>query len=378
MSRRPTRDRDRDRLRYETEDDCAILVPDVNPMTQSAPEQSAARLRTRTVADDPATGSWQEALRNAIRTPRELIEALELDPAWAPVMDGPDDDFPMLVPRSFAARMRKGDPHDPLLRQVLPDGAERITAPGFEADPLQEQRFARAGVVRKYSGRALLIASGACPVHCRYCFRRNFPYADQLASRQRWTGAVDALSADTQVTEVILSGGDPLTLTNEAIGELIRAMENVASVQTLRFHTRFPIIIPERVDAGLVDTLAATRLRTVFVVHCNHANEIDASVRRALADLKAAGAQLLNQSVLLKGVNDNEDDLAELSQRLFDAGVLPYYLHLLDPVAGAAHFDVAPARGRALVAGLRRRLPGYLVPRLAREVPGESSKTILA
>ncbi|TNF79200.1 MAG: EF-P beta-lysylation protein EpmB [Gammaproteobacteria bacterium] len=347
-------------------------------MIQSAPQQTAAGLQTRTVTDGPATGSWQEALRNAIRTPRELIETLELDPDRAPLLHGYDDDFPMLVPRSFAARMRRGDPDDPLLRQVLPDERERLNVPGFEADPLQEQRYARDGVVRKYSGRALLIAAGACPVHCRYCFRRNFPYADQLASRQSWSRAVDALRGDTEVTEIILSGGDPLTLTNGAIGELIRTMETVASVQTLRFHTRFPIIIPERVDAGLVDALAATRLRTVVVVHCNHANEIDASVRRALADLKAAGAQLLNQSVLLKGVNDNEDDLAELSKRLFDAGVLPYYLHLLDPVAGAAHFDVAPARGRALVAGLRRRLPGYLVPRLAREAPGESSKTILA
>ncbi len=364
-------------LRYETADDCAILARDVNRMIQSAPQQTAAGLQTQTVTDGPAAGSWQEALRNAIRTPRELIETLELDPDCAPLMHGYDDDFPMLVPRSFAARMRRGDPDDPLLRQVLPDERERFDVPGFEADPLQEQRYARDGVVRKYSGRALLIAAGACPVHCRYCFRRNFPYADQLASRQSWSRAVDALRGDTEVTEIILSGGDPLTLTNGAIGELIRAMETVASVQTLRFHTRFPIIIPERVDAGLVDALAATRLRTVVVVHCNHANEIDASVRRALGDLRAAGAQLLNQSVLLKGINDNEDDLAELSHRLFDAGVLPYYLHLLDPVAGAAHFDVTPERGRELVAGLRRRLPGYLVPRLAREVPGESSKTIL-
>ncbi len=375
MSHAPTRPRFP--LRYETADDCAILARDVNRMIQSAPQQTAAGLQTQTVTDGPATGSWQEALRNAIRTPRELIETLELDPDCAPLMHGYDDDFPMLVPRSFAARMRRGDPDDPLLRQVLPDERERLDVPGFEADPLQEQRYARDGVVRKYSGRALLIAAGACPVHCRYCFRRNFPYADQLASRQSWSRAVDALRGDTEVTEIILSGGDPLTLTNGAIGELIRAMETVASVQTLRFHTRFPIIIPERVDAGLVDALAATRLRTVVVVHCNHANEIDASVRRALGDLRAAGAQLLNQSVLLKGINDNEDDLAELSQRLFDAGVLPYYLHLLDPVAGAAHFDVTPERGRDLVAGLRRRLPGYLVPRLAREVPGESSKTIL-
>ena len=323
----------------------------------------------------PSAG-WQQALRDAIRTPRELIAFLQLDPGSVSALDGAMD-FPMLVPRSFAARMRKGDPNDPLLRQVLPDPSERESVQGFHQDPLEEMRFASDGVIRKYSGRALLITTGACPVHCRYCFRRHFPYADQLASRQRWSRAVAALRREPDLTEVILSGGDPLTLTNDAIIELIRAVEALESVHTLRLHTRFPIVIPERVDRGLLKLLTETRMRTVMVVHCNHPNEIDTAVQSALLELKAAGVHLLNQSVLLNHVNDNEEDLAQLSERLFGAGVLPYYLHLLDPVAGTAHFDVAETRATALIAGLRWRLPGYLVPRLVRELPGEPGKTVI-
>ncbi len=287
------------------------------------------------------------------------------------------DEFSLLVPRSFAARMRKGDPHDPLLLQVLPDQREQLDIDGFGRDPLGETGLARRGVLEKYSGRALLLATQACPVHCRYCFRRHFPYNAHLASRQQWAPALEELRGTRDLSEVILSGGDPLSLSNRSLAELVAQIEQLESVDALRIHTRFPIILPERIDRGLLAILAETRLNTVLVVHCNHANEIDASVRAALRALKSADTLLLNQSVLLRGVNDDAHELEALSRALFDCGVLPYYLHLLDPVAGAAHFDVSESRGRELTTELRRRLPGYLVPRLVREEPGQPSKTIL-
>jgi EF-P beta-lysylation protein EpmB len=280
-------------------------------------------------------------------------------------------DFPLLVPRGFVARMHKRDPRDPLLLQILPRSLEADAVPGFTADPVREQGLADGGVIEKYPGRALLIASGACPIHCRYCFRRSFPYAEQLAARGGWDAAVDALRERPGLSEAILSGGDPLSL-----GELVAKIE-VTSIRTLRIHTRFPVVVPERVDAGLLDLLGSTRLDTVVVVHCNHSNELDGGVARALRSLRPRVGALLNQSVLLRGVNDSVEALALLSERLFECGVLPYYLHLLDAVAGAAHFEVGPDTGRELVAQLRARLPGYLVPRLVRETPGELSKTLM-
>lgn len=322
----------------------------------------------------PREGSWQDALRRAVRSAAELAALLEL-PASA---IAPDAGFPLLVPRGFVARMRKGDPRDPLLLQVLPRAAEQAQAAGFTADPLGEQAAAAGGVLQKYSGRALLITTGACPVHCRYCFRRAFPYEAQLASRSDWSAALEALAGRADVTEVILSGGDPLSLSNARLGRLLERLEQLPRLTALRIHTRFPVILPERIDRGLLALLGGSRLPVVLVLHANHANELDAAVDAALASLKEAGVMLLNQSVLLRGVNDDADALAALSERLFAAGVLPYYLHLLDPVAGAAHFEVAEAEGHALVAALRARLPGYLVPRLARETPGAPSKTVIA
>jgi EF-P beta-lysylation protein EpmB len=247
---------------------------------------------------------------------------------------------------------------------------------GFTADPVREHGLADGGVIEKYPGRALLIASGACPIHCRYCFRRAFPYAEQLAARGGWDAAVEAVRARPDLREAILSGGDPLSLTNRRLGELVAKIETT-SVRTLRIHTRFPIVVPERVDAGLLDLLGSTRLATVIVVHCNHANELDDAVGGALRALRGRVGALLNQSVLLRGVNDSLEALTALSERLFACGVLPYYLHLLDAVAGAAHFDVDASVGRDLVAQLRARLPGYLVPRLVRETPGQLSKTLI-
>jgi EF-P beta-lysylation protein EpmB len=322
-----------------------------------------------------ALPSWQAELKAAVRDPAELLRLLDLTPAA--LGRAANTAFPLLVPRGFVARMRKGDPHDPLLRQVWPLAAEDAAADGFSADPVREQGLAAQGVIQKYPGRVLLIASGACPLHCRYCFRREFPYQTQLAARADWSAAIAALRNVAGATEAILSGGDPLSLSNRRLGELLARIADTA-VTTLRIHTRFPIAIPERVDDGLERLLRGTRLQTVLVVHTNHANELDAGVERALAALKPTLTALLNQSVLLAGVNDSAESLARLSERLFACGVLPYYLHLLDRVAGAAHYDVDEAVAKSLVAALRGRLPGYLVPRLVRETPGELSKTVIA
>jgi EF-P beta-lysylation protein EpmB len=304
---------------------------------------------------------------------RELAALLDVPVDAFPVAP----DFPLLVPRGFAAKIEKGNPRDPLLLQVLPQRAELESVLGFGQDPLGERQLAAGGVLKKYASRALLIATGACPVHCRYCFRRAFPYETQTAGRGDWSAAVTALARQPDVKEVILSGGDPLSVSNRRLAELVTRLEALP-IETLRIHTRFPVVVPERVDAGLLELLAGTRLRTVVVVHCNHPREIDGPTAAALERLGGAVTQMLNQSVLLRGVNDSAEILAQLSERLFGCRVLPYYLHLLDRVAGAAHFEVGADEGRELVDALRARLPGYLVPRLVRETPGELSKTLVA
>ena len=316
-------------------------------------------------------------MRDGIATVQELLEIVQVDANCIDAMQPAAGEFPLRVPRSYAARMRKGDPADPLLLQVLPLHAERMDVPGFAHDPLRETGLANQGVLKKYRGRALLVTTPACPVHCRYCFRRHFPYADQVAARDRWEPALRTLRGMTDVTEVILSGGDPLSLTNRWIGELLHLIEGLGHIDTVRFHTRFPIVLPERVDHGILTLLSTNQLRTVMVVHCNHANEIDSSVRAALEAVARTETVLLNQSVLLKGINDNADRLESLSRALFSCGVLPYYIHLLDPVRGAAHFDVPASRGTELIQELRCRLPGYLVPQLVREEPGQPGKTAI-
>ena len=332
----------------------------------AAPESTAERL---------VLPAWQAAVRDAVRDPGELARLLDLPPATLGALV--DSKFPLLVPRGFVARMRRGDANDPLLKQILPARAELDSTDGFTADPVREQGLAANGLIRKYGGRALLIASGTCPVHCRYCFRREFPYQAQLAARDGWEPAIAELTSHADIGEVILSGGDPLSLSNRRLGELLAKLAATAAT-TVRIHTRFPIVIPERIDTDLVRLLAATRPRIVIVVHTNHPNELDASVADALSTLRPHVAALLNQAVLLAGINDDADTLAALSERLFRCGVLPYYLHALDRVAGAAHFEVAESRGMELIADLRARLPGYLVPRFVREVPGGLSKTPLA
>ena len=298
--------------------------------------------------------------------------------------NGANDGFPLRVPRPFVARMRHGDPNDPLLRQVLPTATENepvsVLPDGtrFSVDPLREKDFARApAMIQKYRGRALLIATPACAVHCRYCFRRHFPYEDHGPDRRE--AALAALREDAEVKEVILSGGDPLVLTDAALGELIRRIEGIGHVQRLRIHTRLPIVLPSRVTRGLLDILVSTRLRVIVVVHANHPHELDADTARAFACLAAVrGITLLNQSVLLRGVNDAASTLCALSERLFEQGVLPYYLHMPDAVLGTHGFHVTQTRARRIHDAMGERLPGYLLPKLVREAPGKTAKTVLA
>jgi EF-P beta-lysylation protein EpmB len=280
------------------------------------------------------------------------------------------------VPHAFIARMRRGDARDPLLLQVLAQPLELLSVPGYVADPLEEAAARDVpGLLRKYRGRALLISTGACAVHCRYCFRRHYDYgADMDTDLPRWSGAVAAIAADESIDEVILSGGDPLSLGNARLGQLLARLAELPRVRRIRVHTRTPIVLPARVDDGLVELLAPLRERLVVVVHANHANEIDAPTAAALQRLHAVANALLNQSVLLAGINDDVASLASLSRRLFDSGCLPYYLHQLDPVAGAAHFAVPDHAALALHRELNAELPGYLVPRLVREVPGAAGK----
>ncbi len=322
-----------------------------------------------------ADQDWQNELRQAYRDPLALLRDLGIDETTIDALIPTKHEFAMRVPRGFARRMRRGDVNDPLLLQVLPRERERLQVDGFENDPLDESQFQpQPGLIHKYHGRALLITTGACGVHCRYCFRRNFPYAEARDGLDGWHTAVQAIATDSSIEEAILSGGDPLSLSDDKLARLLDALERIPHLRRLRVHSRQPVVLPERVTARLLERLRNSRLSAVVVLHSNHAQEIDHTVERACAKLREAGITLLNQAVFLAGVNDTAKAQAELSERLFEVGVLPYYLHQLDPVAGAAHFAVADADARGIMRELNSRLPGYLVPRLVREVPGEQGK----
>jgi EF-P beta-lysylation protein EpmB len=350
----------------------AAMIPAAHASRQPAP------------ADPPSPpaplqpGGWQQALRQAVREPAELLQLLGLESVALQVSSQAAAQFPLRVPRRFIARMRHGDAHDPLLRQVLPLDAELRVLPGFGLDAVGDAAARSAtGVIQKYDGRALLVATGSCAIHCRYCFRRHFPYGEETAARDHWAQAIARIGADDTIDEVILSGGDPLSLSTPKLAELTDALVTVPHLKRLRIHSRLPLVLPERVDAALLQWLSALPWPVTVVVHANHANEFDARVDAALAALRGAGALLLNQAVLLRGVNDSVQALADLSERGLAAGVLPYYLHQLDRVQGVAHFEVDDATALALHAQLGARLSGYLVPRLVREIPGDTGKRAL-
>ena len=301
----------------------------------------------------------------------QLQEKLSLPPV-GPATKA-EEVFPLRVPESYLRRIRSGDPTDPLLRQVLPVAEEDVVTAGYSRNPLHENQKP-PGLLRKYRNRVLLIAAASCPIHCRYCFRRHFPYHPSLNHEQ----ALDAIGSDRDIHEVILSGGEPFTLSNSKLALLISRLAAMEHLRRLRIHSRVPVVQPERMDSGLLQALRGWRKPCTLVMHCNHPQEMDAAVASGLQRLQGIGIMLLNQAVLLRGINDNLAVQRELWQELFAAGVLPYYLHLPDKVQGTAHFAVSETRGRRIINGLRASLPGYLVPRLVREEPGGSGKCVVA
>ncbi|MTH47095.1 EF-P beta-lysylation protein EpmB [Intestinirhabdus alba] len=326
----------------------------------------------------PSREDWLAQLADVVTDPNELLQILNID-ADEKLLAGRDAKrlFALRVPRAFIARMEKGNPDDPLLRQVLTSRDEFIAAPGFSTDPLDEQQSVVPGLLHKYHNRALLLVKGGCAVNCRYCFRRHFPYAENQGNKRNWQQALSYIAAHPELDEIIFSGGDPLMAKDRELEWLMTQLEAIPHVKRLRIHSRLPIVIPARITDDLAARFARSSLQILLVNHINHAREIDNSFRQAMAKLRQAGVTLLNQSVLLRGVNDNAQTLADLSNALFDAGVMPYYLHVLDRVQGAAHFMVGDDEARRIVSELLGLVSGYLVPRLAREIGGEPSKTPL-
>ncbi|GHA59197.1 EF-P beta-lysylation protein EpmB [Photobacterium aphoticum] len=320
---------------------------------------------------------WLNELANAISDPIQLLNHLQIDPSpWAEGLAARKL-FALRVPMSFVDRMEVGNPYDPLLRQVLPLAEEFEVHDGYSEDPLEEQDNAIPGLLHKYHNRVLMIVKGGCAVNCRYCFRRHFPYQDNQGGKRNWQIALDYIASQPQVNEVILSGGDPLMAKDSELAWLLDGIAAIPHVKRLRIHSRLPVVMPARITDTLCQLLQESRLSTVLVTHINHTNEIDDSLRSAMQRLKQAGVTLLNQGVLLKGVNDNVPALIALSESLFEAGILPYYLHVLDRVQGAAHFMVDDTTARQLMAGLMESVSGYMVPRLTREIGGRRSKTPL-
>jgi EF-P beta-lysylation protein EpmB len=320
--------------------------------------------------------SWQEEMQQLICTPEELLSCLELPGSLLKAAIQAADAFPLRVPRAFVRKMKKGDVNDPLLRQVLPIRDELFEKPNYSIDPLLESDSNVAkGIIHKYQGRVLLMAAPSCAVNCRYCFRRHFPYQDNNPSRDEWLAVFDSIRADSSITEVIFSGGDPLMNSDKQLAWMVEQLESISHVRRLRFHTRLPVVIPQRIDDSLLNWLDSVTLKTVFVLHINHANEIDRDLALRIDQLRVLGITVLNQAVLLKGVNDTLGVQIELSEKLFSCGVLPYYLHLLDRVQGAAHFECAHDDALQLHRQMQENLPGYLVPKLVAEEPNHGSKT---
>lgn len=337
---------------------------------------------------------WQKELANSFTDIFSLLEFLDIDPAKLPRINydvfkllNTENEiavnvhsrarklFPMRVPKPFANLMQKGKWDDPLLQQVVPNAKEFIDKPNFVTDPLKEQASPIGGLIRKYKSRVLLIVRGGCAVNCRYCFRRHFPYQEHHINRQQYAQILDYIRADSSINEVIFSGGDPLMANDEQLGWLAEQVNNIQHIQRLRIHTRLPVVVPQRINSTFVDWISTLRLKVVMVLHINHANEISHALNEKSRILQQAGVSLLNQSVLLKGINDNASTLENLSEALFNAHILPYYLFLFDPVKGASHFDVSKQEALPIMQELIKRLPGFLVPKLTKEYAGQPGKT---
>jgi len=319
--------------------------------------------------------NWKKDLANAISDPRKLLFILELPEVSFQSDYAARQLFPMRVPQSFVNRMEKGNPKDPLFLQVMPNQQEFIQKTGFIKDPLDEHESVVPGLLHKYTNRVLFIVRGGCAINCRYCFRRHFPYQDNSNNKHEWQQAIDYIRSKPEIIEVIFSGGDPLMANDKQLGWLVEQLEQIPHLKRLRIHTRLPVVMPSRVTNEFVTLLKKSSLRCSVVLHINHPNELAAELPAALAKLTTAGISLYNQAVLLADINDNADDLVELHERLFDNRIQPYYLHLLDKVEGASHFDVPEEKAVEIMNQLLLRLPGFLVPKLVREIGGEKSKT---
>lgn len=316
---------------------------------------------------------WQTQLSEAITSVDELLTLLHLESLQSQVYI--PEHFELRVPRGFVAKMAVGDAHDPLLKQVLPDKQERNTVSGYVADPLGENaQNPTKGLLHKYQSRVLLTITGACAIHCRYCFRQHFDYSANMPTTSAHAAIMSYIKEHNDINEVILSGGDPLSVSNRRLFAWLDTLEALPQLTTIRLHTRMPLVIPERLDNELLQRLSQSRCQIVMVIHCNHANEIDTNTAEYLQRAGNAGITLLNQAVLLNGINDSVSTQVDLNQRLFSAGVLPYYLHVLDKVAGAAHFDSDERSAIDLYWSLLAELPGYLVPKLVRELPNRRFK----
>ncbi|MGZ5576258.1 MAG: EF-P beta-lysylation protein EpmB [Methylobacter sp.] len=325
------------------------------------------------------TKNWQQQLVEAFNNIGDLCHYLNLSPNDLPISTAAAENFPLRVPLSFAACIEKGNAHDPLLRQVLPMNEELLDYPGYSNDPVGDLTAAtQVGVLHKYHGRVLFINTGSCAINCRYCFRRNFPYTDLQLSKQQENAAIKSIQNDTSISEVILSGGDPLLLNESRLARLIRQLDGIKHLKRIRIHSRLPVVLPARITAEFINTLTQSSKQIIIVVHCNHANEISDRVIAVCNSLKNSGITLFNQSVLLKGVNDNAEVLCKLSEQLFSHGIIPYYLHLLDKATGTGHFEVSETEALTLMQQVQAALPGYLVPKLVKEQAGATSKqTIL-
>ncbi len=319
--------------------------------------------------------NWQQELAAGFTSVKVLCNYLKISPDKLLLTP----DFSLRVPRQFVDRIEKGNLNDPILMQILPVSDEIIETAGYNQDPVGDLgAMTETGVIHKYQGRVLYILSGSCAINCRYCFRRNFPYADFQLSKKKLAQAVQYIQNHPDISEVILSGGDPLLLNDKQLFDLIYQLEDISHIKRIRIHSRIPIVLPSRITTDFCDGLLKIKKHCVLVLHSNHANELGDAVKMACKQIKACNITLLNQSVLLKGINDNAQQLCNLSEKLFDFGVLPYYLHQLDKAVGTGHFEVEEERGLQLMAQIKKQLPGYLVPKFVREQAGAANKIVLA